>query len=162
MDPMQMAKRFAVTIVGVALLAVGAALMVLPGPGILLIVAGLAVLASEYAWARRLLGGAKKQAQRVQQESVKSPVRTAMTFVFAAGLVGTGVAMFLVDDVTWPVLDSLLDSVWGRVTGTILVLTGLLLVATTYLTLRTATRQQAAHPGPAAPTRAGATRTEVQ
>lgn len=41
---MQVAKRFAVTIVGVALLALGVAMMVLPGPGILVIVAGLAVL----------------------------------------------------------------------------------------------------------------------
>ena len=45
------AKRSAVTVAGGALIIGGVALMVLPGPGILLVVAGLAVLATEYVWA---------------------------------------------------------------------------------------------------------------
>ncbi len=39
---------------GFALLAVGAALLVLPGPGIPLVLAGLALLGRELPWARRL------------------------------------------------------------------------------------------------------------
>ena len=45
-------KRIAVTIAGFALLLVGVALLVLPGPGWLLIFAGLAILSTEYVWAR--------------------------------------------------------------------------------------------------------------
>ena len=45
--------RLLVALVGVALVAVGVALLVLPGPGALLIFAGLAVLSTEFAAARR-------------------------------------------------------------------------------------------------------------
>lgn len=58
------AKRVAVAIVGFALLVIGVALLVLPGPGWLIIIAGLAVLATEFVWAERLLDGAKRQAKR--------------------------------------------------------------------------------------------------
>ena len=159
---MQLAKKFAMTILGGALLLLGVAMMILPGPGIIFIVAGLAVLATEYVWARRLLVGAKKQAEKVQRESVKSPARTALTFVFAAGLAVVGILMLTVSDFTWPFLDSLLRSIWGPVTGTILLLTGLLLVVTTYLTLRSAKGQETTHTRPAGRTRAGATRTEAR
>ena len=138
---MHLFKRFAVTIVGVALLAVGLAMMVLPGPGILLIVAGLAVLATEYVWARTLLVKARKQAEAVQEAAVASPLRTTGSLVFAAGLVAVGVLMLLIDDVAWPVLESLLDKVWSPVTGGILVITGLILMTTTVLTLRAAKGQ---------------------
>ena len=53
---MDTVKRSVVTVAGGALIIGGVALMVLPGPGILLVVAGLAVLATEYVWARRVLG----------------------------------------------------------------------------------------------------------
>ncbi len=43
-----------VAVVGFLLLAVGAALLVLPGPGLLVIAAGIAVLALEFPWAERL------------------------------------------------------------------------------------------------------------
>lgn len=56
------AKRIAVTVVGAALLAGGLVMMVTPGPGLLLIVLGLAVLATEYVWARRALDMAKRKA----------------------------------------------------------------------------------------------------
>jgi uncharacterized protein (TIGR02611 family) len=56
------AKRVAVTVVGAALLVGGLIMMVTPGPGLLLIVLGLAVLATEYVWARRALDMAKRKA----------------------------------------------------------------------------------------------------
>ena len=135
---MQSVKRFAVTIIGVGLLLVGVGLMVLPGPGILLIVAGLAVLATEYVWAQRLLVRAKDRAEQVQEAAVASPIRTTGSLVFAAGMVALGVLMLLVDDVAWPAYDSLADSAWGPVTGSILVVMGLVLITTTVLTLRAA------------------------
>ena len=142
---MHLLKRFAVTIVGVALLAVGAAMMVLPGPGILGIVAGLAVLATEYVWARRLLVKAKEQAQAAQEAAVASPLRTAGSVLSALALVAVGIAMLLVDDVAWPVLGNLLDKVWGPVTGSILVVTGAILLTTTVITIKTAKGQPTTH-----------------
>jgi hypothetical protein len=41
-------------------------MMVLPGPGILLVVAGLAVLATEYVWAQRALNFAKDKARQAK------------------------------------------------------------------------------------------------
>lgn len=135
---MELVKRFAVTVAGLALLAVGLAMMVLPGPGILLIVGGLALLATEYVWARTLLVRARRQAEQVQEAAVSSPLRTTGSVLFAVGLAAVGVAMFVVADVAWPAFDGPLDRVWGRVTGGVLVVTGLVLLATTYLTIRTA------------------------
>lgn len=43
------------TVGGVLLLLAGAAMLVLPGPGLLVIAAGLALLAVDYHWAKRLL-----------------------------------------------------------------------------------------------------------
>ena len=52
----------AVVVAGFALLAAGIAMLVLPGPGLLTIVAGLALLATEFAWAERTLEQAKRRA----------------------------------------------------------------------------------------------------
>ena len=59
-------KRVGVTIAGFLLILVGAALLVLPGPGLLVIIAGLAVLATEYVWAQRLLRIAKQKATQAK------------------------------------------------------------------------------------------------
>ncbi len=59
----QQTKRVVVTVAGLALIVVGAFLLVLPGPGILIIFAGLAVLGSEYAWAKRALEWARDRYQ---------------------------------------------------------------------------------------------------
>jgi uncharacterized protein (TIGR02611 family) len=48
-------RRPIVTLVGVTLIAVGVVLLVLPGPGLLVMALGLAVLATEYPAAQRLL-----------------------------------------------------------------------------------------------------------
>jgi uncharacterized protein (TIGR02611 family) len=47
--------RIAVTVLGVAVIAGGIVLLPLPGPGWLIIFAGLGLLATEYEWAARLL-----------------------------------------------------------------------------------------------------------
>lgn len=54
------AWRIGVTFVGVAIVAVGIILLPLPGPGWLIIFAGLGVLATEYAWASNLLAFARR------------------------------------------------------------------------------------------------------
>lgn len=48
-------RRIIVTVVGVVLVMLGLLLLVLPGPGILVTLLGLAVLGSEYDWAQDLL-----------------------------------------------------------------------------------------------------------
>lgn len=63
-------KRAAISIVGFALLAtgiVGIVLPILPGP--LLIIAGLAILATEYVWARRALNVAKAKAREARKKA---------------------------------------------------------------------------------------------
>jgi tellurite resistance protein TerC len=49
------AWRAVVAIVGATVLALGVAMLVLPGPGLLVIPFGLAILATEFVWARRWL-----------------------------------------------------------------------------------------------------------
>jgi len=51
----QHGRRVAVTIVGGVVALAGLAMCVLPGPGLLTLAAGLAILATEYVWAKRLL-----------------------------------------------------------------------------------------------------------
>lgn len=59
-------KRVAVTIGGFLVLLAGVAMLVLPGPGIVVIIAGLAILATEYVWAQRLLRIAKEKANQAK------------------------------------------------------------------------------------------------
>ncbi|MCA9436818.1 MAG: TerC/Alx family metal homeostasis membrane protein [Candidatus Omnitrophica bacterium] len=55
------AKKVVVLIVGSTLIVFGVAMLVLPGPGALVLFGGLTVLATEFVWARRWLRRAKKQ-----------------------------------------------------------------------------------------------------
>ena len=56
--------RAGVLIVGMSVLMAGVAMLVLPGPGWAAIILGLVILASEYAWARRVLEPVKRWARR--------------------------------------------------------------------------------------------------
>ena len=47
--------RLIILVVGGTVLVVGVAMVVLPGPAFVVIPAGLAILATEFVWARRLL-----------------------------------------------------------------------------------------------------------
>jgi thiol:disulfide interchange protein len=55
------------TVTGFVLLAAGVAMLALPGPGLLAMVAGLGMLAGEFHWARRLLDRVKDAANRVRR-----------------------------------------------------------------------------------------------
>jgi tellurite resistance protein TerC len=52
---LQQAKRIIKIVIGFTVLISGLAMTVLPGPAILVIPAGLAILATEFVWAKRLL-----------------------------------------------------------------------------------------------------------
>ena len=60
-------KRIAVTVVGGVLVLGGLAMLVLPGPGLLVVVLGFAVLGTEYAWAAAALERTKALAQQAGQ-----------------------------------------------------------------------------------------------
>lgn len=62
---LKQAKRVIVAVVGGTVLLIGLALLVLPGPAFLVIPLGLAILATEFVWARRLLARVKRGASRL-------------------------------------------------------------------------------------------------
>jgi len=59
------ARKGGITVAGLAMLVGGVVMLVLPGPGLAVILLGLAVLATEYDWAARLLAEARRRASRL-------------------------------------------------------------------------------------------------
>lgn len=53
-------------VAGFTLLAVGVVMIVTPGPGWLVILLGLSLLAAEFIWARRLMDRMKREGERVR------------------------------------------------------------------------------------------------
>jgi tellurite resistance protein TerC len=68
------ARRVAIAVIGTTVVLLGIAMLVLPGPGLLTIVGGLAILGMEFAFARRWLQRIKKET-RSTVEKVKQRVR---------------------------------------------------------------------------------------
>ena len=60
----RIAWRIGITVLGVGIIAGGIVLLPLPGPGWLIIFAGLGLLATEYEWAARLLRYARRTVSR--------------------------------------------------------------------------------------------------
>jgi Putative transmembrane protein (PGPGW). len=60
LENIKVVKRVIVSVVGATVLVIGVALLVLPGPAFIVIPVGLAILATEYAWARRWLKKARR------------------------------------------------------------------------------------------------------
>jgi|WetSurMetagenome_2_1015567.scaffolds.fasta_scaffold1398224_1 hypothetical protein len=69
------ARRVVVAIVGMTVLLFGIALTVLPGPAFVVIPLGLAILATEFAWARRWL--------KIVQEAAEKGVDKLSAFPWA-------------------------------------------------------------------------------
>jgi tellurite resistance protein TerC len=63
-------KRLMIAVIGFTVLAIGLALIVLPGPAILVIPAGLAILSIEFAWARNLL---KRMREKLSKNKSTEP-----------------------------------------------------------------------------------------
>lgn len=61
------ARRLIVTVVGFTILAAGTAMIILPGPAVVVIPVGLAILASEYVWARKLLAAVKTRIEQMKR-----------------------------------------------------------------------------------------------
>jgi len=54
-------KRVVIAVIGITVILIGLAFFVLPGPGLLIVIVGLAVLATEFAWAQGLLHKARER-----------------------------------------------------------------------------------------------------
>jgi len=59
------ARRVIVAVVGFTVVALGAAMLLTPGPGGLLIFLGLSLLAAEFVWARLLLRRIKRKGSEI-------------------------------------------------------------------------------------------------
>jgi uncharacterized protein (TIGR02611 family) len=64
-------KRIAVSVVGLAVVVAGLVLLVLPGPGIVVVVLGFAILGTEYAWATAALERTKRAADAAGRRTKK-------------------------------------------------------------------------------------------
>lgn len=85
------ASRVFGLVVGWLLVAIGLAALVLPGPGLLALVAGLTVLSQQYEWARRWLQPVKKKAFAAAAQGVRTRRNIALSFAGALALVCLGV-----------------------------------------------------------------------
>lgn len=91
-------RRLTVLLVGAAVMGAGIAMLVLPGPGILIVVIGLAILAREFAWAERTLDRTRARATDATMKLTGNPLGKLLFATTAAALiVGGGVAIILVD-----------------------------------------------------------------
>ena len=59
-------RRLSRIVGGFTLLLIGVVMLVTPGPGWLVILLGLGLLAAEFVWARRLVDRIKRQGERVR------------------------------------------------------------------------------------------------
>lgn len=61
------AKKLVVGVIGSTILLIGLVLLILPGPGFIVIIIGLGILATEFVWAKRLLERAKNHYEKTKQ-----------------------------------------------------------------------------------------------
>lgn len=110
--------RVVTALVGGLLLLAGVALLVLPGPGMLLVLAGVLVLAKQFPVAHRYLGLVRRYAADAAEQSVATRARIVLSVL-------TGVVS-IVAGIVWWVVPSL--PFGGAATGAGLILSGVLLL----------------------------------
>lgn len=107
------AKLVAQAVAGAVLLVVGIALLVLPGPGLLLVLAGLVLLARAFPRLERHLEPVRARAVQATEDSVRSRWRLAGLVLAALALLAAGVVWGLRPDLPfggWAAGSSLLAS----------------------------------------------------
>lgn len=92
------AKRLVVICVGFTLCGAGLMMLVLPGPGILVVFIGLLVLATEYPWAERALERSRHRAIDATSRLHASRATRACTAASATALVTGGAAAAMILD----------------------------------------------------------------
>jgi len=83
--------KASVTVVGWLLVIAGIVALVLPGPGLLLLLAGLVVLSQHYEWAERRVEPLKAKAFDVAKAGVASIPRILLSATGAAALIAVGI-----------------------------------------------------------------------
>jgi len=112
-------KRGTIAIVGGLVVLIGIALLVLPGPGLLVVLAGLLILASEFPALERYVDPVRDRAMKAAEDSVSTPLRLAWSVLAGLGLIGAGIA--------WGLIPWLPFHGWSA--GSSLILSGLILYA---------------------------------
>ena len=101
------AKRLVLETLGWLVLVAGILMLLLPGPGLLGTFAGLWILSTQYAWARRWTNPVKIRALRGAAEGVETIARISLSVLVTLGLVGVAVVWFISPPPPgwWPVDD---------------------------------------------------------
>ncbi len=124
------ARRVALETLGWVLVVAGIAALVLPGPGLLMIFAGLVLLSQQYDWAERRLEPVKKRALQAAAEGVETWPRILMSTTLALLIVAAGVVWIWQPPAPgwWPIEEKWwLAGGWG--TGITQVASGLIALA---------------------------------
>jgi len=69
----RLAWRLVIGFIGGGITVFGAVLLVAPGPGVLVLLAGLGILATEFAWAGRLMMETKRMANKAAERTGMKP-----------------------------------------------------------------------------------------
>jgi hypothetical protein len=88
-------RRTGSEVLGWVLVAVGLALLVLPGPGLLALVAGVALLAPHYSWAHRVLDPLHDHAVEAAKEGVSTKGRVLVGLAGVLWILGLGAVWLL-------------------------------------------------------------------
>lgn len=142
-------KRVGLEVLGWLLVLGGIAALILPGPGLLMIVGGLALLSQQYEWAQRRLEPVKRRALQTAADGVETWPRILGSSLGAAVLLALGVVWGLKPDVPgwWPFDKSWwLPGGWG--TGTSLIISGLIAGALIVYSVRNFREIKATDPTP--------------
>ena len=91
-------RRLAVLIVGMALLGAGLAMLTRPGPGLVVLIAGLAVLATEFAWAERMLDKTRSRAAAATESITASRSGKIALALSAIAMVSGGAVVAIIND----------------------------------------------------------------
>ena len=131
-------KRLALESLGWFLVVAGVAALVLPGPGLLMLFGGLAILSQQYDWAERRMRPVEVRAKRAAAESVQSPLRIVLSVLGALWITATGALWLWRPDAPgwWPV-DERWWLVGGLPTGITLVASGVVAFALIAYSYRT-------------------------
>jgi uncharacterized protein (TIGR02611 family) len=81
------AYRVLFGLAGFVMLGAGLAMLVLPGPGLLAVAIGLAMLALEFAWAERLLERAVRRLEQVEARTGRRGLVAAAAVALAGGVI---------------------------------------------------------------------------
>lgn len=70
---LRQARRITIFIMGITVIAVGVALLVLPGPGLLIMLAGLVILSAEFEWADKHRRALQLRLRQAKQKARRRP-----------------------------------------------------------------------------------------